>query len=91
VVESVTPQKIILFGSGVTGRVGPNSDLDFLVLVRDGQPINEIADRLNTELRPKPMPCDFVIATPSIIKKHRHTRGLVYAEIMAHGREVYAA
>jgi len=91
VVELVNPLKIILFGSAVTGHVGADSDLDLLVLVPDGQRLDEVADRLNTGIRPRPMPCDFVVATPSLLRKHRRTSGLVYAEILDHGREVYVA
>jgi predicted nucleotidyltransferase len=91
VVALVHPLKIILFGSTVTGMVGPNSDLDFLVLIPDGQDPNEITDRLNIGVRPRSMPCDFVVTTPSTLEKHRHTVGLIYSEILEHGKEVYVA
>ena len=32
IVETAQPEKIILFGSAAAGRMGPNSDLDLLVL-----------------------------------------------------------
>ena len=36
VVEAVHPRRIILFGSGARGDLGPNSDLDLLIVMTDG-------------------------------------------------------
>jgi predicted nucleotidyltransferase len=36
IVEAVHPQRIILFGSAARGEMGPNSDLDVLVIMLDG-------------------------------------------------------
>ena len=90
VVNLARPQRVILFGSAVEGRVGPDSDLDFLVVVKDGRNIRQVTDRLNVGVHSRPMPCDFVVVTPSILRKHRRTPGMVYDEILEHGREVYA-
>ena len=35
VVEAAQPDKIILFGSAARGEMGPNSDIDFLVIKRE--------------------------------------------------------
>lgn len=91
VVGLVAPLRVVLFGSAVNGTVGPDSDLDFLVVVPDGQRPDIVADRLNTGLRSRPMPCDFLVVTPSVLRRNARTPGLVYGEILKHGREVYAA
>ena len=91
VVSLAQPLRILLFGSAVEGQVGRDSDLDFLVVIPEGQQPDIVADRLNTSVRPRPMPCDFVVVTPSVLERHRHNPGLVYAEILERGREVYAA
>ena len=36
IVEVARPEKIVLFGSAATGRMGPDSDLDLLVIMPDG-------------------------------------------------------
>jgi predicted nucleotidyltransferase len=36
IVEEVHPLRIILFGSAVRGKVGPNSDIDLLVVMPQG-------------------------------------------------------
>ena len=90
VVSLARPQRVIHFGSAVEGRVGPDSDLDFLADVPDGRDIRQVTDHLNVGVRGRLMPCDFVVVTPSILRKHRHKPGMVYGEILNHGREVYA-
>jgi uncharacterized protein len=90
VVALAHPLRIVLFGSAVDGKFGDDSDLDFLVVIPDGARTDAVADRLNTGVRPRPLPCDFVVVTPSVLKRHRHNPGLVYAEILDKGREVYA-
>src|SRR5215831_17419111 len=36
IVEAVHPRRVILFGSAARGEMGPNSDLDVLVIMPDG-------------------------------------------------------
>jgi len=90
VVELAQPQRVILFGSAAAGSASSDSDLDFLVIVPDGRDISEVTDRLNLGVRVRPMPCDFVVVTPTILKKHRHAPGLIYAGILERGLEIYA-
>ncbi len=91
VVGLANPLRVVLFGSAVTGTMGPDSDLDFLVVVPEGQRPEVVVDRLNSGLRPRPMPCDFLVVTPSMLRRNARIPGLVYGEILKHGREVYAA
>jgi len=90
VVNLARPLRVVLFGSAVTGRVGPDSDLDFLIVVPENQRPEDVVDRLYTGVRTKPMPCDFLVVTSSALKRNRRKRGLIYSEILKHGREVYA-
>ena len=90
VVALARPRRVILFGSAAEGRVGPDSDLDFLVVVPDGRDIGQVTDQLNIGVRARPMPCDFLVVTPSILRRNQHKPGMVYGEILEHGREVYA-
>lgn len=84
------PLKVILFGSAVNGKTTRDSDLDFMVVIPNRQKIDEITDVLNTGIRNRPMPCDFVVVTPYLLNKHRKTPGFIYSEILNNGREVYA-
>lgn len=91
IVDLVNPVRVILFGSAVTGRMGADSDLDFLVVVPESEHPGKILDQLNTKVRNKPMPCDFLVVTASRLKQHQDNIGLIYGEIFKHGREIYAA
>ena len=90
VVSLVHPQRVILFGSAAAGHVYNDSDLDFLIVVPEDQLPDELADRLNTQVRNRPMPCDFMVVTQSILDRNRNNPGLVYEEILTQGQEVYA-
>jgi len=91
VVALVHPVRVILFGSAATEHIDEDSDLDFLVVVSEGEHSQELTDRLNLEVRNRPMPCDFVVIEQSVLDKNRENLGLIYGEILSHGREVYAA
>jgi predicted nucleotidyltransferase len=91
VVALAHPRRIFLFGSGADGTAGEDSDLDFLVVTDDDQQPATLADRLNVHVRNKPMPCDFLVVTESALHRQRSNPGLIYAEILDRGRQVYAA
>lgn len=91
VIELAQPQRVVLFGSAAAGHMTPDSDLDFLVVVQDGRDLVEIVDKLNIGVRSRPLPCDFLVVTPSILRRHRSTPGLIYRDILKSGREVYAS
>lgn len=91
IVGLVNPLKVILFGSAVNGRVGADSDLDFLVVIPESQQPDEVVDRLNINIRKKPMPCDFLVVTASSLKRNQNRPSLIYSEILKHGKEIYAA
>jgi predicted nucleotidyltransferase len=82
-------RSVIVFGSAASGKIGPTSDLD-VVVVRDTQlPRTERADDLLMGIR-APVGVDMIVVTPSELRD-----ALPYttfgATILAEGREVYAA
>ena len=90
VVDLAHPRRVIVFGSAAKGRVGPEGDLDFLVVVSDNEHVDTLTDRLNTQIRHKPMPCDFMVVEEGVLERNLDNPGLIYGEIMTNGREVYA-
>jgi len=90
IIEYARPKRIVLFGSALHGTANGVNDLDFLVIVPDSIKPSAVADSLNVKLRNKPMPCDFVVATFSQIKKHRSNPSSIYTVALTEGREVYA-
>jgi predicted nucleotidyltransferase len=90
IVEQARPQRIFLFGSALHDAQAQVNDLDFLVIVSDTSNPADVTDSLNVNLRDKPMPCDFLVATPSQIKKHCSDASSIYTIALSEGKEVYA-
>ena len=91
IVDAVHPLKIILFGSAVRGEMGPDSDVDVLVVMPDGTDRLETAQYLHTQFFGIPLAVDVVVATPSDLEQYRDNIGLIYYTILEEGRELYAA
>ena len=64
VVTSVRPLRIILFGSAARGELGPDSDLDVLVVMPQGTHRRKTAQQLYRQIAGLGMPFDIVVATP---------------------------
>lgn len=91
VVDTVHPLRIILFGSAARGQMGPDSDLDLLVVMPDGVHRRRTAQRIYRNLFGVSAAVDIVVATASDLEKHKDTIGLVYRRALREGRDVYAA
>jgi predicted nucleotidyltransferase len=91
VVTSVRPLRIILFGSAARGEMGPDSDLDVLVVMPQGTHRRKTAQRLYRQMGGLGVSFDIVVATPEDLESHRSNPGLIYGTILREGVEVYAA
>jgi len=91
VVASVHPLRIILFGSAARGNLGPNSDLDLLVVMPQGTHRRKTAQLLYRQMGGIGVPFDILVATPQDLELHRNNPGLIYQTILREGTEVYAA
>ena len=91
IVDAVHPLRIILFGSAARGQMGPDSDVDVLVVVPDGTHRRRTAQYIHTQLFGIPFAVDVLVATPTDLARHRDNLGLVYREVLREGRNLYAA
>ena len=91
IVEEVNPLQIILFGSAARGTVGPDSDLDLLIIMPDGTHRRRTAQRLYRNLTGIDAPFDLIVATSGDLTRHRDNPGLIYQTVLKEGRSVYAA
>jgi len=91
IIEEVHPLRILLFGSTVRGEMGPDSDIDLLVIMPNGSHRRQIAQLLYQKIRGIKVPFDILVATPSDLEKHKDNIGLIYKTILLEGREIYAA
>ena len=91
IVQLAHPLRVILFGSAARGELRQGSDVDLLVVVKEDTPRRRLAQELYCRLDGGGVPFDIVVATPSLLKKHRSNPGLIYRQVLREGREVYAA
>ena len=91
IIEIVQPLRIILFCSAARGEMGPDSDIDVLVVMPEGVHRRRTAQLLYRQIRGLGVPFDILVATPNDLERHRDNIGLVYQSILREGREVYAA
>jgi predicted nucleotidyltransferase len=91
VVSAVDPDRIILFGSAARGELGPNSDIDLLVVKSGDYRRRELSRRIREALRGLQEAFDIIVATPEELERYGDCFALVYHPALRDGRELYAA
>jgi predicted nucleotidyltransferase len=91
VVEGAKPEKIILFGSAARGEMGPDSDVDLLVVKPGKFHQGYLAGEIYMNLHGVGLPVDILLVTPEQVEKYAQTHFLVIAPALQEGREVYRA
>jgi predicted nucleotidyltransferase len=91
-VEVGRPRKIFLFGSYVRGQTHRDSDLDVLVVADDAiENTRKESARLRRAVEDIRMPLDIVVVRESVFDALKDKIGLIYREVVRHGRQVYDA
>lgn len=95
--KQADPHKIILFGSYARGELGPDSDVDLLVVTDDNflpasfaeknAIYHKIADALGD--LPKHMPIDLIVHTKAMHRKFIELDSLFSRKIAAEGTVLY--
>ncbi len=91
VVEAAQPDKIVLFGSAARGQMGPNSDLDLLVIKGGKFHRGRVATEIYRHLAGADAAVDVVVVTPEEVERYRDTHCLVICPAMNEGKVVYGA
>jgi predicted nucleotidyltransferase len=91
VVEVAQPERIILFGSAARGEMGPNSDVDLLVVKRGKFDQIRLTGDIYVSLHGVGQAVDVVVVTPEQVERYRNTHWMVIAPALREGREVYHA
>ena len=89
VVEVAQPERIILFGSAARGQMGPNSDMDLLVVKRGKFDQGRLTEDIYQSLYGVGQAVDVVVVTAEQVERHRDTHWRVIAPALREGREVY--
>ena len=70
-------------------RVNKNSDIDLLVVVKEGVHRRKTAQMLYREIVGAKIPFDILVATNKDLDRHKNNIGLIYKTILKKGKEVY--
>ena len=89
IVAVAQPEKIILFGSAVRGEMGPNSDIELLV-VKSGVHRRRLAQAIYMNLIGVGQAVDVVVVTPEDIERYKDSFALVIEPALREGKVVYA-
>ncbi|HEV8724173.1 MAG TPA: nucleotidyltransferase domain-containing protein [Candidatus Binatia bacterium] len=91
VVEVAKPEKIIVFGSAARGEMGPNSDVDLLVVKKGKYNRSRLAGNIYMNLHGVGQAVDVIVVTPEDVERYRDTHCLIIKPALQEGREVYHA
>jgi uncharacterized protein len=89
IVAAVEPEKIILFGSAAREEMGPDSDVDLLVVKTCGHR-RTTAQKIERSLIGIGIPTDIIVAKPEDIDRYKNTIGLIYRPALNEGKTIYA-
>jgi predicted nucleotidyltransferase len=91
VVAVAQPQQIILFGSAARETMGPNSDVDLLVVKSGEFDQGRVLGDIYVNLHGVGQAVDVILVTPEQLDRYRNTHCLVIAPALREGKEIYRA
>ncbi len=89
IVETVSPQKVILFGSQSRGNARPESDLDLLVIADSALPRYRRSAPLYGALSDILVPMDILVYSPEEVKEWSEVRQAFVTTAIREGRVLY--
>ncbi len=90
IVRAASPEKIVLFGSAARGEMGPDSDLDLLVIKGGKFNRHRVTRDIYRHLTGEAA-VDVLVVTPEEVEHYRDTHCLVICPAMREGKVVYGA
>lgn len=89
IVKQCSPDKVILFGSHATGRAGPDSDVDLLVVMPSVSSKSRQAVDLHMALADFPVAKDIIVTTTSEFEWRKAIPGTIERPAARDGRVLY--
>ncbi len=91
VTSAVQPLRVLLFGSAARGEMGPESDVDLLIVVPDGTRRRDASRKIYRALSGLGIAKDVIVVTESDVKQFGENPSLIIKPALEDGREVYHA
>jgi uncharacterized protein len=89
ILQVITPDKIILFGSRARGEASPDSDYDLMIVKEGVTNTRRICGEIYQKFYGMKVPVDVLITTPEKLEKYKNTIGYVYKQVVEEGIVVY--
>lgn len=91
IVSVAHPDKIILFGSASRGQMGPNSDVDLLVVKPGKFHRGRLTEAVYAGLHGAAAAVDVILVTPEEMERYHDAHCLMIAPALREGKVVYGA
>jgi len=91
IITAVHPLRIILFGSAARDAMKENSDIDFLIVVPQGQHRRKTAHTIYRNLIGVGFAADIIVVTEDDIERFKNDPGMVIHSALEEGTVLYAA
>ena len=85
------PDRIILFGSAVSGRLTPDSDVDLLILEPNPKDYRKERVRIHNVLRGLGYPFDVIVISSEWFEESKEVIGGIAYPANKYGKVIYAA
>jgi predicted nucleotidyltransferase len=89
IVESFSPEKVILFGSQASGAPRADSDIDLLVIMNSQLNTIQRAVEVKRACRPRFVSMDVLVKTPEELATRLQQGNLFLRQILEQGRVLY--
>jgi predicted nucleotidyltransferase len=90
IVQVAKPEKIIMFGSTARGMMGPNSDVDLLVVKAGDFHRGKLTEAIYMNMFGVGQAVDVVVVKPDDIERYGNSHALVIAPALREGKVIYA-
>ena len=89
IVKAFNPERIILFGSYASGEPTPDSDVDLLIVMEDGERPARRSACVARVLLDIPFPIDILVRTPTELQHRLRIGDYFIHEILEQGQVLY--
>ena len=89
IVESFSPEKVILFGSQASGTPRADSDIDLLIIMNSHLSAIQRAVEVKRACRPRFVSMDVLVKTPEELTTRLQQGNLFLRQILEQGRVLY--
>jgi len=89
IVKTFDPERIVLFGSYASGEPTPDSDIDLLIVMENGERPAQRSARIARVLLDVPFPIDILVRTPEDLQHRLSIGDYFIQEILEQGQVLY--